>query len=134
MDDIYITLSNLNINISELLDYTNNVEPVPLAVELPKFPAHKNTNLNFLKPGSKEVLIRPVHIYEYLPPMLPADSKSILPSHYLHSDSQFLKSSSINMSNDVSTKIHKNNELVIKELFVSAKLKRNDIYLHIPIH
>nr|XP_014092755.1 transcription initiation factor TFIID subunit 3 isoform X15 [Bactrocera oleae] len=104
LDDIYITLSNLNINISELLDYTNNVEPVPLAVELPKFPAHKNTNLNFLKPGSKEVLIRPVHIYEYLPPMLPADSKSILPSHYLHSDSQFLKSSSINMSNDCETK------------------------------
>ncbi|XP_049316051.1 uncharacterized protein LOC105227957 isoform X3 [Bactrocera dorsalis] len=96
LDDIYITLRNLNINISELLDYTNNVEPVPLAVELPKFPAHKNTNLNFLKPGSKEVLIRPVHIHEYLPPMLPADSKSTLPSHYLHSDSPFFKSSSIN--------------------------------------
>ncbi|XP_018803027.1 PREDICTED: uncharacterized protein LOC108977670 isoform X3 [Bactrocera latifrons] len=96
LDDIYVTLRNLNININELLDYTNNVEPVPLAVELPKFPAHKNTNLNFLKPGSKEVLIRPVHIYEYLPPMLPADSKSTLPSHYLHSDSLFFKSSSLN--------------------------------------
>ncbi|XP_049316052.1 uncharacterized protein LOC105227957 isoform X4 [Bactrocera dorsalis] len=104
LDDIYITLRNLNINISELLDYTNNVEPVPLAVELPKFPAHKNTNLNFLKPGSKEVLIRPVHIHEYLPPMLPADSKSTLPSHYLHSDSPFFKSSSINVSNDCETK------------------------------
>ncbi|XP_050339808.1 transcription initiation factor TFIID subunit 3 isoform X2 [Bactrocera neohumeralis] len=104
LDDIHITLGNLNINISELLDYTNNVEPVPLAVELPKFPAHKNTNLNFLKPGSKEVLTRPVHIHEYLPPMLPADSQSTLPSHYLSSDAPFFKSSSINVSNDCETK------------------------------
>ncbi|XP_023159186.1 transcription initiation factor TFIID subunit 3 isoform X3 [Ceratitis capitata] len=76
MDDTFITLRNLDININELLDYMYNVEPVQLAIDLPKFPAHKNTNLNFLKPGSKEVLIRPVHIYEYLPPMLQSNSST----------------------------------------------------------
>lgn len=134
LDDIYITLSNLDININELLDYTYNVEPVPLTVEIPKFPAHKNTNLNFLKPGSKEVLIRPVHIFEYLPPILPADSKSSLPSQYLHSDSQFFKLSSINVTNDVSSKIHENIELVMKVLFASVRQDRNDTYLNVPIH
>ncbi|XP_017469701.1 PREDICTED: transcription initiation factor TFIID subunit 3 [Rhagoletis zephyria] len=83
LNDTYLSLNNLNINVYELLDYTNNVQPVALAVEVPKFPVHKNTNLNFLKPGSKEVLTRPVHIYEYLPPMLPTDLSCALPPHYM---------------------------------------------------
>ncbi|XP_053968137.1 transcription initiation factor TFIID subunit 3-like isoform X2 [Anastrepha ludens] len=87
--DIYLALNNLNINVHELLDYVNCVQPVSLAVEIPKFPAHKNTNLNFLKPGSTEVLTRPVHIYEYLPPMLPSDSGSLLSAHYMQSYSSF---------------------------------------------
>lgn len=107
LNDIYITLSNLNVNITELSDYANNVEPVPLSVEVPKFPAHKNTNLNFLKPGSKEVLIRPVHIYEYLPPILPADPQSSLPSHYLHSDSAFVRSGSINAAIECPTRLER---------------------------
>uniref|UniRef100_A0A1I8M4D0 PHD-type domain-containing protein n=1 Tax=Musca domestica TaxID=7370 RepID=A0A1I8M4D0_MUSDO len=73
LDDVTLTLNSINVNVSELLDYINNVEPVPFAMEMPKFPARKNSCLNFLKPGSKEVLTRPVHVHDHLPPMLPAE-------------------------------------------------------------
>lgn len=42
-------------------------DPIPL---IPA-PATKGTDLNFLKPGSREVLHRPVYVHEYLPPMFP---------------------------------------------------------------
>lgn len=61
----------MNVNISDLEEYVNNVDPVPCAIDVPKFPAQKENHLNFLKPGSKEVVTRPVHIHEYLPPMFP---------------------------------------------------------------
>ncbi|XP_013107927.2 transcription initiation factor TFIID subunit 3 isoform X1 [Stomoxys calcitrans] len=84
MDDVTLTLNSINVNVSELLDYVNNVEPVPFATEIPKFPARKNSYLNFLKPGSKEVLTRPVHVHDHLPPMLPPEISQpldpILPS------------------------------------------------------
>lgn len=60
-------------NLNELTDYINNVEPVPFVIEMPKFPRRKDSYLNFLKPGSKEVLTRPVHVHDHLPPMLPPD-------------------------------------------------------------
>ena len=40
-------------------------DPVPI------FPQPSETHLNYLKPGSREVLHRPYHIYDYLPPMYP---------------------------------------------------------------
>ncbi|KAM7348762.1 TBP-associated factor 3 [Cochliomyia hominivorax] len=73
LNDVTLTLSSINVNLNELLDYINNVEPVPFALEVPKFPARKDSALNFLKPGSKEVLTRPVHVYDHLPPMLPPE-------------------------------------------------------------
>jgi len=42
-------------------------DPIPV---IPA-PAPKGTDLNFLKPGSREVLHRPVYVHEYLPPMFP---------------------------------------------------------------
>ncbi|XP_065363175.1 uncharacterized protein Taf3 isoform X2 [Calliphora vicina] len=73
LNDVTLTLSSINVNLNELLDYVNNVEPVPFALEVPKFPARKDSSLNFLKPGSKEVLTRPVHVFDHLPPMLPPE-------------------------------------------------------------
>lgn len=73
LNDVNLTLNSINVNLNELLDYINNVEPVPFALEVPKFPARKDSALNFLKPGSKEVLTRPVHVHDYLPPMLPPE-------------------------------------------------------------
>ncbi|XP_037822011.1 uncharacterized protein LOC119610739 isoform X2 [Lucilia sericata] len=73
LNDVTLTLSSINVNLNELLDYINNVEPVPFALDVPKFPARKDSALNFLKPGSKEVLTRPVHVHAHLPPMLPPE-------------------------------------------------------------
>ncbi|XP_017033629.3 uncharacterized protein Taf3 isoform X1 [Drosophila kikkawai] len=63
------SLKSLNINIQELLDYIGNVEPVGFTRDVPQFPIKRASNMNFLKPGSAETLTRPIHIFEYLPPM-----------------------------------------------------------------
>lgn len=69
LDDVALAFKDMNVNIADLEEYVNNVDPVPCAVDVPKYPAQKENHLNFLKPGSKEVVTRPVHIHEYLPPM-----------------------------------------------------------------
>ncbi|XP_055838327.1 uncharacterized protein LOC129906548 [Episyrphus balteatus] len=70
LDDVALSLQSLNISVGDLLEYINHVQPVSCNIEIPQLPATKSSNLNFLKPGSKEVLTRPVHIYEHLPPIL----------------------------------------------------------------
>lgn len=62
---------SLNIDLDEIAEYVRNVDPVPCAVAVPKLPIHKENHLNFLKPGSREVVTRPVHVHEHLPPMYP---------------------------------------------------------------
>lgn len=62
---------SLNIDLNEIADYVRNVDPVPCAVAVPKLPIQRENHLNFLKPGSREVVTRPVHVHEYLPPMHP---------------------------------------------------------------
>lgn len=66
-----MAFNDLNINIADLEEYITNVDSVPCIVNVPKFPIPKESNLNFLKPGSKEVVTRPVHIHEHLPPIQP---------------------------------------------------------------
>ncbi|ACY70478.1 hypothetical protein DVIR88_6g0015 [Drosophila virilis] len=73
LKDAFLSLRNLNINVHELLDYIGNVEPIPFVREVPAYPVKRSSNMNFLKPGSAETLTRPVHIFEYLPPMLPTE-------------------------------------------------------------
>lgn len=69
----------MNINLNELEEYVQNVESVPSVIDVPKFPIPKESHLNFLKPGSNEILSRPVHIHEHLPPirLLPIDAENI---------------------------------------------------------
>lgn len=71
LDDVALAFHDLNIQLSDLDEYISNVDPVPCATEVPKFPIAKESHLNFLKPGSKEVVTRPVHIHEHLPPIYP---------------------------------------------------------------
>lgn len=73
LKDAVLSLKNVNINVLELLDYIGNVEPIPFVRDIPAYPVKRNSNMNFLKPGSVETLTRPVHIFEYLPPMLPTE-------------------------------------------------------------
>ena len=67
----------MGIDIHEILEYVNYVDPVVPAVEVPKYPIPKESHFNFLKPGSKEVLTRPVHIHEHLPPLNPPEDEPI---------------------------------------------------------
>ncbi|XP_054279774.1 transcription initiation factor TFIID subunit 3-like isoform X2 [Macrosteles quadrilineatus] len=69
--DVTLAFKDLGINISELEEYVEYVASVPCAVSVPKFPLERESHLNLLKPGSREVVTRPVHIHEHLPAMHP---------------------------------------------------------------
>lgn len=79
LDDVALAFNDLNINVADLEEYITNVDPVPCIINVPKFPISKESNLNFLKPGSKEVVTRPVHIHEHLPPIQPHEGKVFFP-------------------------------------------------------
>lgn len=68
----------MGINITELEEYVKYVNFGPPPHAVPKYPISKEDHLNFLKPGSKEVVTRPVHIPEHLPPMNPFLEGNIL--------------------------------------------------------
>lgn len=67
----------MGINMNEIVEYISYVEPVVPPVDVPKYPVPKESHLNFLKPGSKEVLTRPVHIHEHLPPINPPEEEPL---------------------------------------------------------
>lgn len=71
LHDLGLVFRDVHINLPELTDYTRCVPPVPAPVTSEKFPKPKESNLNFLKPGSHEVVTRPMHVHEHLPPMYP---------------------------------------------------------------
>lgn len=70
LHDLALVFRDLHIQLPELADYVHSVPPVPPPIS-EKFPKPKETNLNFLKPGSHEVVTRPMHVHEHLPPMYP---------------------------------------------------------------
>ena len=70
--DLQRLLEDMNISLEELGEYVAKVDDRALITEqIPSFPAPSKTDLNFLKPGSQEVLHRKNHIEQYLPPMYP---------------------------------------------------------------
>ncbi|OAD59531.1 Transcription initiation factor TFIID subunit 3, partial [Eufriesea mexicana] len=71
LDDLGLSFQHMNIDIQELIEYIKNVDSVPCPVTVPKFPIQRENHLNFLKPGSREVVTRSVHIHEHLPAMFP---------------------------------------------------------------
>ncbi|XP_076641348.1 TBP-associated factor 3 isoform X2 [Halictus rubicundus] len=71
LDDIGLAFQHMNIDMQELSDYIKNVDPVPYPMTVPKFPIRRDSHLNFLKPGSREVVTRPMHVHEHLPAMYP---------------------------------------------------------------
>uniref|UniRef100_W4VRD2 Putative bip2 n=1 Tax=Corethrella appendiculata TaxID=1370023 RepID=W4VRD2_9DIPT len=75
LDDVGLAYKDLNVNLTDLNEYVSYVDPVPCAIKVPKYPVPKDSHLNFLKPGSREVLTRPIHVNEYLPPMQPPDEE-----------------------------------------------------------
>ncbi|XP_012258463.1 transcription initiation factor TFIID subunit 3 isoform X2 [Athalia rosae] len=79
LDDLGLAFQHMNIDIQELAEYVKNVDSVPCAVEVPKFPVHRESHMNFLKPGSREVVTRPVHVHEHLPAMYPETEEEYPP-------------------------------------------------------
>lgn len=73
LDDVALAFGDLNIQIPDLEEYIVNVDSVPCIFPVPKFPVPKDSNLNFLKAGSKEVVTRPVYVHEHLPPIHPQE-------------------------------------------------------------
>lgn len=71
LDDLGLAFQYMNIDIQELAEYVKNVDSVPCAIQVPQYPIRRENHLNFLKPGSREVVTRPVHIHEHLPAMYP---------------------------------------------------------------
>ncbi|XP_067015220.2 transcription initiation factor TFIID subunit 3 isoform X2 [Anabrus simplex] len=69
--DVSLTYLDMGINLHELEEYIKNVDSIPCVYEVPKYPIPRESHLNFLKPGSREVVTRPVHVHEHLPPMHP---------------------------------------------------------------
>lgn len=61
----------MGVDLQELEEYVTNVTFGQPPAPVPKYPLPRESHLNFLKPGSKEVVTRPVHIHEHLPPMYP---------------------------------------------------------------
>lgn len=73
LDDLELSFRDMGINMNEILEYISYVDPIVTHIEVPKYPVPKESHFNFLKPGSKEVLTRPVHIHEHLPPINPQE-------------------------------------------------------------
>ncbi|XP_065216213.1 transcription initiation factor TFIID subunit 3 [Planococcus citri] len=71
LEEINLAFSEMGINVEDLKEYADYVSSIPLKLKVPKYPLEKKSNLNFLKPGSREVVTRPVHIHEHLPAMYP---------------------------------------------------------------
>jgi transcription initiation factor TFIID subunit 3 len=71
LDYLGLTFRDMGICVQELEEYVKYVNFGPVPSPVPKYPIPKEDHLNFLKPGSKEVVTRPVHIHEHLPPMNP---------------------------------------------------------------
>ena len=71
LDDLGLAFQELGINLGELEEYVSSVESFPFPSKVPKYPEEKPSSMNFLKPGSKEILSRPIHVHEHLPPMYP---------------------------------------------------------------
>ncbi|GAB6022995.1 hypothetical protein CHUAL_007086 [Chamberlinius hualienensis] len=71
LNDIGLAFKDLGISLTELEEYISNVEPVPFAHPVPKFPVARNNQFNFPKENSREVSARPEWIDPHLPCVYP---------------------------------------------------------------
>lgn len=78
LDDLGLAFRHLGVQLGELEDYVQHVDPLPFAQDVVSFPAPKRNNLRFPRADSREVLQREEHVPEHLPPMFPEE---IEPAH-----------------------------------------------------
>ncbi|XP_037886190.1 transcription initiation factor TFIID subunit 3-like [Glossina fuscipes] len=66
LNDMALILPNSGVNLDELTEYVTNVEPIPFAFEVPKFPRSKAAGVGFKKPSNKKVLSGPIYVNKHL--------------------------------------------------------------------
>lgn len=66
-----------DVSIPDLIKYLKQVGSVEFPHLIPKFPIPTKSNLNIMKPGSREIVTRPIYIHEHLPTMFPEQSGKI---------------------------------------------------------
>ncbi|XP_050430965.1 transcription initiation factor TFIID subunit 3 [Adelges cooleyi] len=82
VEDVVMAYRDRRIRLAEIrkyLKHQQNIETeLPSANRLiPPYPVPaKSTNLNMMKPGSREIVTRPVHVHEHLPTMYPVEQQS----------------------------------------------------------
>lgn len=76
--DVNMAFRDKNVSIPDLVKYLKQVEPIKFPHQVPKFPIPKKSNLNIMKPGSREIVTRPVYIHEHLPTLFPEQSGKFL--------------------------------------------------------
>ncbi|GBM95501.1 Transcription initiation factor TFIID subunit 3 [Araneus ventricosus] len=86
LDDLGLTFKDFGINLQEIEEYINNVEPVPAPYKIAAFPVKHPSNLQIPKPDSRELLARPEHIPSYLPLMHPDLEEDVFSSQHNSAD------------------------------------------------
>lgn len=113
LDDLGLAFQHMNIDIEQLSEYVKNVDSVPCAISVPKYPLGRENHLNFLKPGSREVVTRSVHVHEHLPAMHPDDECTSDKEPDGHSDGP-LDGPTASPSTDASTASSQSPESIFK--------------------
>ncbi|XP_076236410.1 TBP-associated factor 3 isoform X3 [Calliopsis andreniformis] len=116
IDDLGLAFRHMNIDIQELTEYIKNVESVPCPISVPKFPIHRENHLNFLKPGSREVVTRPVHIHEHLPAMYPDTEEEYIAEkaeNLVNGTSDLTTSNGTSTNNSVNMSPHRTSPQVV---------------------
>lgn len=94
-NDLERTFHDLGISFGDLSEYLEQFDTRAVITDpVPIFPQPSETRLNHLKPGSREVLHRPYHIYDYLPPMYPEmeSTEDETTTHHMDHDGHEMKS------------------------------------------
>lgn len=67
-----------DIDVPDLIKYLKQVGSIEFPHQVPKFPIPTKSNLNIMKPGSREIVTRPVYVHEHLPTMYPEQPGKII--------------------------------------------------------
>jgi len=74
IDDVKMAFRDKDVAVPDLIRYLKEVGSIEFPHQVPKFPIPTKSNLNIMKPGSREIVTRPVYVHEHLPTMYPEQS------------------------------------------------------------
>ncbi|XP_072761932.1 uncharacterized protein Taf3 isoform X2 [Anoplolepis gracilipes] len=116
LDDLGLTFQHMNIDIQELAEYVKNIDSVSCPIQIPQYPVRRENHLNFLKPGSREVVTRSVHVHEHLPAMYPDTEEEYIPDkneNLMNGTADLTSSSATSSSNSNNASPHRMSPQVV---------------------